>query len=215
MEMIEGLRLRGDERKAREMAAYMRNRFEFLGIPTPERRAAYKEVIAAAKRAKRVDWELLDECWARNEREFQYFVADYLRGMQKFLTFDDIPRIERYIRSKQWWDTIDSLDLTVGKIGLADKRVDGVMLQWSDDDDFWVRRCAIDHQLCRKDKTDPELLEQIIVNNLGSDEFFINKAIGWSLRDYAKTNPQWVRSFIDKHSARLSRLSIREASKHL
>ena len=93
----------------------------------------------------------------------------------------------------RWWYTIDCLDRIIGGIGLEDPRVDGVMLEWSLDEDFWVRRVAIDHQLCRKERTNTALLEQIIVNNLGSGEFFINKAIGWSLRDYSKTNPAWVR----------------------
>ena len=69
------------------------------------------------------------------------------------------------------------------------------MLDWSKDDDFWIRRIAIDHQLCRREKTNTELLEKIIVNNFGSNEFFINKTIGWALRDYSKTNPLWVKEF--------------------
>ena len=73
------------------------------------------------------------------------------------------------------------------------------MLEWSIDNDFWLRRIAIDHQLGRKEKTNTELLEQILVNNFGSEEFFINKAIGWSLRDYSKTNSDWVRSFLNKY----------------
>lgn len=89
------------------------------------------------------------------------------------------------------------------------------MLEWSLDDDFWVRRVAIDHQLCRKEKTNTELLEKILVNNFGSDEFFINKAIGWSLRDYSKTNPEWVRAFVEKHADRMSKLSVKEAGKYI
>ena len=89
------------------------------------------------------------------------------------------------------------------------------MLKWSKDEDFWIRRLAIDHQLCRKEKTNIELLEQIIVNNFGSDEFFINKAIGWSLRDYSKTNPDWVRNFISKYKDKMDKLSIKEASKYI
>ena len=89
------------------------------------------------------------------------------------------------------------------------------MLKWSVDDDFWLRRIAIDHQLTRKDKTDKELLKQIIINNLGSDEFFINKAIGWSLRDYSKTNPKWVKCFIEEYQDKLDKLSIKEASKYI
>jgi 3-methyladenine DNA glycosylase AlkD len=89
------------------------------------------------------------------------------------------------------------------------------MLAWSTDEDFWLRRIAIDHQLCRKDKTNTELLEQILINNFGSSEFFINKAIGWSLRDYSKTNPQWVKTFIEKYKDKMNKLSIKEASKYI
>ena len=83
------------------------------------------------------------------------------------------------------------------------------------DEDFWVRRIAIDHQLCRKERTNTELLEKILVNNFGSSEFFINKAIGWSLRDYSKTNQDWVRNFVETHKDKMDKLSIREASKYL
>ena len=135
--------------------------------------------------------------------------------MNKFLTYEDIPKIQKYIKTKQWWDTIDFLDRVIGEIGLRDKRVDDLMLEWSKDDDFWVRRIAIDHQLCRKEKTNTELLEKIIVNNFGSDEFFINKAIGWALRDYSKTNPLWVKEFISKYQDKMNNLSIKEASKYI
>ena len=89
------------------------------------------------------------------------------------------------------------------------------MLKWSEDNDFWVRRIAIDHQLCRKLDTDTALLEKILVNNFGSSEFFINKAIGWSLRDYSKSNPEWVRGFIERHRDKMSPLSLKEANKYL
>ena len=89
------------------------------------------------------------------------------------------------------------------------------MLKWSTDKDFWVRRIAIDHQICRKDKTNTELLEKILLNNFGSSAFFINKAIGWSLRDYSKTNPDWVRNFVETHKDKMNKLSIREASKYI
>lgn len=112
-------------------------------------------------------------------------------------------------------DTIDFLDRVIGEIGLRDNRVNEVMLTWSKDDDFWIRRVAIDHQLCRKEKTNTELLEKILVNNFGSDEFFINKAIGWALRDYSKTNPEWVRKFINKYKDKMNSLSIKEGSKYI
>ena len=89
------------------------------------------------------------------------------------------------------------------------------MLAWSKDNDFWVRRVAIEHQLLRKDKMNTELLEKILENNLNSSEFFINNAIGWALRDYSKTNPAWVRKFIENHSSDMAPLSIKEGSKYL
>ena len=135
--------------------------------------------------------------------------------MQKYLTYDDVPRIFKYIKSKQWWDTIDGLDSIVGNIALKDERINDLMLKWSKDEDFWVRRISIDHQLCRKEKTNTELLEKIIVNNFGSNEFFINKAIGWSLRDYSKTNPEWVKNFVNKYKCKMDKLSIKEASKYI
>lgn len=89
------------------------------------------------------------------------------------------------------------------------------MLEWSKDEDFWVRRIAIDHQLYRKEKTNTKLLEAILVNNFGSNKFFINKAIGWSLRDYSKTNPELVIEFVEKCKDKMDKLSIKEASKYI
>lgn len=211
----EAFELLRDDENAVHLASYMRNQFKFYGIQTPERRAVYKSVLDETKKSRTIDWKLLEECWKDEHREFQYFVADYLKTMQKYLTYDDVPKIERFIRSKQWWDTIDGLDRTIGQIAFSDSRINDLMLRWAEDEDFWVRRIAIDHQLCRKHDTNEEMLEAILVKNFGSKEFFINKAIGWSLRDYSKTNPEWVRSFIDKYRSLLSPLSLREASKYL
>lgn len=198
-----------------KMGKYMRNQFIFYGLPTPQRKAVYKNYLKEEKKKKKIDWKFLDECYQDEHREFQYLVFDYLLAMNKYLIYDDIFKIEKYIRTKQWWDTIDFFDKVIGKIGLKDDRVNDLMLKWSVDDDFWIRRIAIDYQLCWKDKTSTELLEQIIVNNLGSDEFFINKAIGWSLRDYSKTNPKWVKEFIIKYQDKMDKLSIKEASKYI
>lgn len=204
-----------DEENAVKMAAYMRNLFPFYGLATPKRKSVYKDFLKNEKKKKVVNWNLLDKCYEDEYREFQYFVMDYLVTMQKFLTFDDVPNIKKYIKAKQWWDTIDGFDRIVGNIAFVDNRINDLMLDWSTDEDFWIRRIAIDHQLCRKDKTNTELLEKILINNFGSSEFFINKAIGWSLRDYSKTNPQWVRNFIEIHKEEMDKLSVREASKYL
>ena len=204
-----------DKENASSMSKYMRNLFIFYGLPTPKRKALYKDIIKEEKKQKKIDWEFLDQCYEDEHREFQYVVCDYLIAMNDFLTYEDIPKIKKYAQTKQWWDTIDCLDRVIGEIGLRDQRVDTLMIEWSKDDDFWIRRIAIDHQLCRKEKTHTELLEKILVNNFGSDEFFINKAIGWALRDYSKTNPDWVSAFIDKYKDQMDKLSIKEASKYI
>ena len=206
---------KADRESAASMAKYMRNLFLFYGIPTPERKAVYKDFIKEEKRKKIIDWEFLDQCYEDEHREFQYLAYDYLIAMSRFLTYDDIPQIEKYIREKQWWDTIDFLSKVIGEIGSRDNRVNNLMIEWSKDDDFWVRRIAIIHQLCRKEKTNTELLETILENNFGSAEFFVNKAIGWALRDYSKTNPIWVKEFINKYNDKMDNISIKEASKYI
>lgn len=204
-----------DPELARQMESYMRNKFKFYGLKTPERRKSYHDLIKLKKANKKIDWKFLDQAWADDHREAQYFVCDYLIALEKYLKFEDIDHIFNYVKSKQWWDTIDSLIKPIGNIGLRDDRVNDLMLAWSKDDDFWVRRVAIEHQLLRKEKMNVELLNAILENNLGSSEFFINKAIGWALRDYSKTNPDWVKNFINKHHTEMATLSIKEGSKYL
>ena len=214
---IEGLKKnfekRANEDNAIQMAKYLRNQFVFYGLKSPARRDAYHQILKDEK--KQIDWDLLDQAWNDKHREMQYFVCDYLLAMEKYVSYDDLFKIEHYVRTKQWWDTIDSLMKLYGYVGLKDQRVDQLMLDWSKDPDKWVRRVAIEHQLLRKDKMNTALLSQILENNLESDEFFINKAIGWALRDYSKTNPEWLSDFIDGNYNHLAKLSITEGSKYL
>lgn len=204
-----------DDARAMQMAAYMRNKFSFYGYQSASRKAVYHQDLLTEKKNKEIDWVLLDHAWADEHREMQYFVCDYLIMMKKFLDYGDMQHIEQYVRSKQWWDTIDSLIKPISYIGLQDPQMEELMIKWSVDLDIWVRRAAIEHQLLRKDKTNVELLETIINNNLNCQEFFINKAIGWALRDYSKTNPAWVCDFIAKNKEKLAKLTIKEASKYL
>ena len=204
-----------DQNQALSMAQYMKNQFVFYGIPTPQRRKLYKDFLKQEKKHKQIDWDFLDLCYQDSHREFQYFVCDYLKMFQNQLVYEDIQHMKVYIKDKQWWDSIDNFDTIIGQIGLTDQRVDDLMLEWSLDDDFWLRRLAIDHQLGRKEKTNTILLEKILVNNLNSHEFFINKAIGWILRDYSKTNPQWVRDFIQQYNEKMDKISIKEGIKYI
>ena len=204
-----------NEEQARQMSKYMLNKFEYIGIKTPERRKIFKNFFKEYKNEEKIDWEFVNKCWENKYREFQYVAADYLKNMKDKLTIDDIPKLKQFILKKSWWDTIDNLDMTIGALALKDSNVNKILLEWSLDENIWLRRIAIDHQLLRKEKTNTELLEKILKNNLGQAEFFINKAIGWALRDYSKTNPKWVKNFIEKNKEKMAKLSIKEASKYL
>ena len=204
-----------NEEQAQKMSKYMLNKFEYIGIKTPERRKIFKNFFKEYKNEEKIDWEFVNKCWENKYREFQYIAADYLKNMQDKLTIDDIPKLKQLILKKSWWDTIDNLDMTIGTLVLKDSNVNKILLEWSLDENIWLKRIAIDHQLLRKEKTNTELLEKILKNNLGQTEFFINKAIGWALRDYSKTNPEWVKNFIEKNRENMAKLSIKEASKYL
>ncbi len=214
-ELLAKMKENADSEKAEKMSAYMRNQFEFLGIQSVLRRDISKEFLKELKKGDTVDWDFVYRLWDSDYREMQYIAAEYLKSSVKKMAQDDINHIKTLALKKSWWDTIDVLDRIAGELAFNYPQLNGTMVKWSTDENIWLRRIAIDHQLKRKEKTDTNLLEKILVNNLGETEFFINKAIGWSLREYSKTNPEWVRVFIDKYKDRLSNLSIREGSKYI
>lgn len=208
-----------NEEQAEKMSAYMLNKFKHIGIRTPERRKIFKDFFKEYKKeqekSEKINWDFINNCWKNEYRELQYSALDYLQAAKDILTDKDIPKLKTLALSKSWWDTIDYLDMIIGGIALKYPKVNDTILKWSTDENIWLRRIAIDHQLLRKEKTNAELLEKIIKNNFGQTEFFINKAIGWALRDYSKTNPKWVRDFIEKNKDKMAKLSIKEGSKYI
>ena len=215
LEIIDCLEARADNARALDMSKYMKNKFEFFGVGAKERNEIWKPYFKEAKKTKKIDWDFIEICFKHDKRECQYTAAYYLKYMKKFLVEDDIPKLKELVLTKSWWDTVDILDKVIGSIIYNNKNLYPIILEWSKDDNIWLRRVAIDHQLLRKENTDEQLLEKILINNLNHKEFFVNKAIGWALRDYSKTNPQWVRNFIEVHKENMASLSIREASKYL
>ncbi|MDN5011104.1 DNA alkylation repair protein [Streptococcus sp. SN3] len=213
-ELLENLKAVANPDDAGAMKAYMKNKFEFLGVKTPARRKLAKAFFKQQTDSV-VDWNFINEAWNNLYRELQYAALDYLESRKKLLTPSDLPRLKKLAQTKSWWDTIDFLDRLVGSIIARFPETKEIILAWSCDEDIWLRRLAINHQLLRKEETDTELLENILVNNLGQTEFFINKAIGWALRDYSKTNPDWVKDFIERYRVGMAALSIREGSKYL
>ena len=204
-----------NELLAESMSKYMQDKFRFLGVRGATRTEIYKKYFPDARKTKTIDWDFVESCWNKEEREFQYVVVYYLKAMQKFLKREDISRLKYLIVTKSWWDTVDLLAKVVGSLVIRIEGYDQIMIEWSKDSNIWLKRVAILYQLSLKEKVDKQVLEKILVNNLGDSEFFINKAIGWALRDYSKFNPEWVREFIEKNKNGMANLSIREASKYL
>ena len=204
-----------NELLAESMSKYMQDKFRFLGVRSATRTEIYKKYFPDARKSKAIDWDFIENCWNKEEREFQYVVVYYLKAMQRFLKREDISRLKYLIVTKSWWDTVDLLAKVVGSLVIRIEGYDQIMLEWSNDSNIWLRRVAILYQLSLKDKVDEIILDKILVNNLGDSEFFINKAIGWALRDYSKFNPEWVREFIKKNKDNMANLSIREASKYI
>ena len=201
---------------AESMEKYMQDKFIFLGIRGPKRTELYKKYFPATRKTKVIDWNFIEICWNREEREFQYAVVYYLKTMQKFLKKGDISKLKYLVITKSWWDTVDLLSKIIGDVVNRNKELKTLMLEWSKkENDIWLRRVAILHQLSFKENVDKLLLETILEDNLSDGEFFINKAIGWALRDYSKVNPEWVRKFIEKNRSEMANLSLREASKYL
>ena len=205
-----------NELLAESMEKYMRDKFSFLGIRGPKRTELFKKYFPTARKTKEIDWNFIETCWNKEEREFQYAVVYYLKAMQKFLKKGDISKLKYLVVTKSWWDTVDLLSKIIGDVVNRNKELKTLMLEWSKkENNIWLRRVAILHQLSFKENVDKLLLETILEDNLSNGEFFINKAIGWALRDYSKVNPEWVRKFIEKNRNEMANLSLREASKYL
>lgn len=203
-----------DAERGLKMSAYMQSLFPFLGIPKPALKQCIKPYLQKSRKLA-LDWAFVRVCWEKPYREAQYLAIEYLLLHEKELTDTDLPKLRELITQKSWWDTVDGLNPAVGTLVLRYPELKDAMRQWSGSENIWVRRAAIDFQLKYKGQTDTALLEEIIRNNFGSHEFFINKAIGWSLREYSKTDPAWVRGFLEKYKDDLSALSIREAGKYV
>ena len=215
LDLITDLEENRNELLAESMSKYMQDKFRFLGVRGATRTEIYKKYFPDARKTKIIDWDFVESCWNKEEREFQYVVVYYLKAMQKFLKREDISRLKYLIVTKSWWDTVDLLAKVVGSLVICIEGYDQIMLEWSKDNNMWLKRVAILYQLSLKEKVDEIILDKILVNNLGDIEFFINKAIGWALRDYSKYNPEWVKEFIRKNKDNMANLSIREASKYI
>ncbi|NGO45485.1 DNA alkylation repair protein [Streptomyces ureilyticus] len=206
-----------DPERAESLRAYMKDIAPFLGLTTPDRRALSRTVLAGTPRPDEADCTAVAlRCWRLPQREYHYFAVDYLRRHVTRLSSGFLPVARHLVSTVPWWDTVDLLAChVVGGLVTADPKLRADMDAWIEDDDLWVARTALLHQLRYKDATDTERLFAYCARQSGHPDFFIRKAIGWCLREYAKTDPAAVRAFVAREKGRLSPLSVREALRNI
>lgn len=200
------------------MAAYMKTDQPFYGVQKPGRTAIFNEMIDRFASGDRDDYRTaVLALWGQPHREEQYLAIGYAKAFPRYITLSSVPLYRRLIVEGAWWDFVDDIATSLVGSVLRNQRdpMTPKIRAWIDDRDLWLRRTAIIGQLGHKEDTDESLLFDACVARLGEEEFFIRKAIGWALREYAKTNPEAVRSFVLDHRGEMSGLSFREATKHL
>ena len=212
------LREHADPARAAGAKAYMRSSLPSLGVRVPEVRRIAKNAAAAApfRSVEELRATVLD-LWRHSEvREERYAAIDLTANRMVSRDLHMLPVYEEIIRTGAWWDFVDGVSGRIcGLLQAHREEMTAVLRAWSTDEDFWFRRASIIAQLKAKAATDTALLAAVIEANLGDGEFFVRKAIGWALREYAKTSPDWVAAFVAGHSAVISPLSRQEALRRL
>lgn len=206
-----------DPERAGQMRAYMRDQFDFLGISSADVLATWqqarREVVETVGAPTAEDTLAFAEaCWDHDERELQYVGARELQARVRLLRPEHLGRVRALVQSRSWWDTVDILaPRVVGPMAEAHDEVRAAMDEWIEDDDVWVVRSALLHQLFHRDDTDVERLAAYCRRQARHPDFFVRKAIGWALRQYSYTDPAWVTDFVRR--TELTQLSAREAMK--
>lgn len=212
------LQAAANHEKAGPMAAYMKTTMPFYGVQNPARLEIRKQLTVMVPTLNRTEYRnLVRALWALPFREEKYLAIAVARHHRDQIVPSMLPMYRSMIVTGAWWDFVDEIAINlVGKL-LADhpEQIGAEMDRWITDDHLWVRRSAIIAQIKHKEHTDESRLFRYCVERAHETDFFIRKAIGWALREYAKTNPQAVRAFVDKNADQLSGLSRREATKHL
>ncbi len=210
-----------DPARAPAMQAYMKSAMPYLGVPNGPRGAVCKAAFAGLSWPDGASWQAdVLAIWRDAQFREERYCAVTLSGVRQaraFQTMDALPMYEEMIVAGAWWDYVD--EIATNRLGLilaADPaRMKPAMLGWARGDNIWKRRSAILCQLHARSATDRHFLMACIAPSLASKEFFLRKGIGWALRHFARTDPDWVRAYVAEHEAALSPLSKREAMKHL
>lgn len=215
IELLGALRSSANEEEAKGMRRYMREQFDFFGVKSAARREVTQEIFLKFEPVSSAELERrVRELWQQPFRELQYCASDYLFRYRSKLGARHIRLIRDLIITRSWWDTVDSLATrSVGDLVLRYAQVREAMDKWIRDPNLWIRRCALIHQLKFREYTDWDRLQKYCLICSSEEDFFIRKAIGWSLREYAKNNPIEVKRFVQSND--FSTLTVREALKNL
>ena len=208
----------GDATKAPDMARYLKTNMPFYGVQKAGRAPILKELVRRWPPDSRSEYfALVNSLWALPHREEKYLALGVARAHDRFVTKTSIPLYRRLIIEGAWWDLVDEIAIKLpGKVLLRQRdTMTPTILRWLDHRDLWLRRSAIIAQVGHKNQTDVELLFHCCATRSHEPNFFIRKAIGWALRDFAWTEPELVAGFVAEHSEQLSGLSTREATKNL
>lgn len=214
--IVQEFRLKANHEIAFAQKKYMKHKFEFYGLKSPLRREIQKPFLVQKYLPPKLDLELIvKELWLKPQRELHYFTQELLYKYAEKFDKKDTDLFEFMILHNSWWDTIDFIapNLLAPYFQMFPTQIECHVEKWLNSGNIWLQRSVILFQLKYKEQLDTELLAHIIKKLLGSNEFFINKAIGWILREYGKTNPVWVKDFVLKTD--LSKLSRREATRLL
>ncbi len=210
-----------DPVKAPQMQAYMKSAMPYRGVSSPLMNQLCRDAFKAHPLDSAAEWQrVVLELWRDagfREERYAAVMLTQARAYRGFQTFSSVPMLEELIVTGAWWDYVDTLAANnLGDLLRAEpRRMKPLMRRWARDADMWKRRSAILCQLKFKDETDLELLSDCIEPNLSFKDFFIRKAIGWALRQYAWTDPKEVKRYVKANTARLSPLSVREALKNV
>jgi 3-methyladenine DNA glycosylase AlkD len=207
-----------NEFEAEGMSRYMKHRFTYFGVKKPTRALIQKEWFSIIPKdfTQENKRELVLELWQKEQREFQYVAIEYLaKWKDKELLLEDYEFIEFLLTNQSWWDSVDALASNfLGRyLRLIPSQREIVIKSWRKSENLWLRRSCLIFQLRYKSQTNFELLKSLILEFKHEKEFFIQKAIGWSLREYAKTNPVSVKNFVEESG--IHGLAKREALKHI
>ena len=212
-----------DPERAAGQQRYMKSAMPYHGLTSPQLKAVLRPILAdpALRLATRKEWEAaVGELWDGATHREERYAATALTGHRSYRAWQDpdaVPMYQHMITTGAWWDHVDEVaSRRIGPILLSHRELMAPLVRdWARDDDIWLRRTAILSQLTFRERTDPQLLAATIEPNLSDACVWIRKAIGWALRQYARTDPLWVRETVAAHADRMSALSRREALKHL